>query len=191
MDYARSYGLPTIVFRMSCIYGPHQCGTEDQGWLAHFLMQALAGEAITIYGDGRQVRDVLWVGDLIDAFDLAIGHADRLRGQAFNIGGGPSRAISLNELIIMIERLAGRRPRLAFDRWRVGDQRWYVSDTTRFRAATGWRPQVSVEDGVARLFAWLRERERVGAVTLLTPAMPRRRRAAAGVPMAGMEEASR
>jgi CDP-paratose 2-epimerase len=157
LDYARSYGLPTIVFRMSCIYGPHQHGTEDQGWVAHFLIQTLADREIRIYGDGRQVRDVLFVEDLVDALLLAQAHMPVAAGRAFNIGGGPANAVSLIELLEQVTALTDRAPRLTYDEWRVGDQRYYVSDTARFTEATGWRPRVGVREGLARLSAWLRE----------------------------------
>jgi CDP-paratose 2-epimerase len=156
LDYAKSYGLPTTVFRMSCIYGPHQCGNEDQGWVAHFLMRAMSGRPITLYGDGRQVRDVLFVEDLLDAMLLAVGQ-ESLRGKAFNIGGGPGSTISLLELLDLVEEIEGRRPEVTFGDWRVGDQRWYVSDVRGFGAATGWAPKVGVREGVTRLHAWLRE----------------------------------
>ena len=154
-DYAATYGLPTVVFRMSCIYGPHQCGNEDQGWVAHFLMQALAGEPITIYGDGCQVRDILFVDDLLDAMQIAVRDIDHLRGRAFNMGGGPGSTISLLELLDMIELLEGQRPDVRFDGWRVGDQQWYVSDTGGFAAATGWSATVPPLEGVSRLHHWL------------------------------------
>ena len=154
-DYAATFGLPTMVFRMSCIYGPHQCGNEDQGWVAHFLMQALAGQPLTIFGDGCQVRDILFVDDLLDAMDLAIAGIDRLRGQAFNLGGGPGSTVSLLELLDMIELLEGARPDVRFDLWRVGDQQYYVSDTGAFSAATGWAPKVAPLEGVSRLHRWL------------------------------------
>ncbi len=156
LDYAHSFGMRTVVFRMSCIYGPHQCGNEDQGWVAHFLKQAMAGQPITIYGDGMQVRDVLHVDDLLAAMEAAMRDVDRLAGTAFNIGGGQASTISLLELLDLIGELDGRRPDVTFGPWRVGDQRWYVSDTRRFREATGWRPQVRAADGVATVFDWLR-----------------------------------
>jgi CDP-paratose 2-epimerase len=155
LDFAKSYGLPTVVFRMSCIYGPHQQGNEDQGWVAHFVKRALAGEPITLYGDGRQVRDLLFIEDLLDAMQLAMGDIDRLRGQAFNMGGGPDNSVSLLQLLSELGALCGRRPEVDFDGWRIGDQRWYVSDTRRFGAATGWAPRVDVADGIKRLYAWL------------------------------------
>lgn len=158
IDYARIYGLQTVVFRMSCIYGPHQWGVEDQGWVAHFLIRALAGEPITLYGDGRQVRDVLYIDDLLDAFLLARANASRLAGNAFNIGGGPERTTSLLELLDLIAELNGSPAQVSFsDAWRPGDQRYYVSDTHKFQDATGWSPRVGVHEGVSRLFAWLRE----------------------------------
>jgi CDP-paratose 2-epimerase len=159
IDYARSYGMTTLVFRMSCIYGPRQFGTEDQGWVAHFILRALRGERITLYGDGMQVRDVLFVEDLVDAFLLAEQHAPRLKGRSFNMGGGPGNAISLQDLLDRIEALNGKRPPVSFDAWRTGDQRYYVSDTRSFQQETGWQPQVAAADGIARLYEWLAARQ--------------------------------
>ncbi|HEV2208746.1 MAG TPA: SDR family NAD(P)-dependent oxidoreductase [Verrucomicrobiae bacterium] len=156
-DYARTFGLPTVVFRMSCIYGPHQFGTEDAGWVAHFLIRALAGAPLTIYGDGRQVRDILFVEDLVDAFLLAQQHMAELAGGAFNIGGGPQNTTSLLELIELIGTLHGRAPAVRFADWRPADQQYYVSDTRKFLAATGWQPRVGVRTGVERLYHWLQE----------------------------------
>src|SRR3954454_4063661 len=115
LDYARTFGLPAIVFRMSCIYGPHQFGTEDQGWIAHFLIRALEGRPITLYGDGRQVRDILFVDDLVDAFLLAQRNMDRYAGTAFNIGGGPANPISVLELLNLIGQLTGERPDITIE----------------------------------------------------------------------------
>jgi CDP-paratose 2-epimerase len=157
LDYAKTYGLDAVVFRMSCIYGPHQCGNEDQGWVAHFLMQARAGAPITLYGDGRQVRDILFVEDLLDAMQLAVGRIEQVGGQAFNMGGGPASTVSLLELLDLIGELEGRAPEVRFGPWRIGDQRWYVSDTRRFAAATGWAPSVSPATGVRRLHRWFRD----------------------------------
>jgi CDP-paratose 2-epimerase len=157
LDYARSYGMRTAVFRMSCIYGPHQFGTEDQGWVAHFLIRALEGRPLTLYGDGMQVRDILYATDLVRAFLLAWENIDRLSGQAFNIGGGPANTVSLLELIDLIAALDGRRPKVFFEDWRTGDQRYYVSDTRRFEEATDWRPRVNAREGVGNLYQWLRE----------------------------------
>jgi len=156
-DYARSYGMKTVVFRMSCIYGQRQFGTEDQGWVAHFLLRALDGEPITLFGDGKQVRDILFVDDLVDAFVLAQRNIGKLAGNAFNIGGGPRNVISLLDLLDQIEVLEGKRPETTHEEWRTGDQRYYVSDTRRFEAATGWRPAVDARQGIERLHQWLRE----------------------------------
>jgi CDP-paratose 2-epimerase len=155
LDYSRSFGLRTTVFRMSCIYGPHQHGNEDQGWVAHMVRSALAGEPITIYGDGKQVRDVLFVDDLVAAFGQARNNIERLSGRAFNIGGGPGNTVSLLELIRQLEQLLERPIELRFERWRVGDQRYYVSDTGRFQTATGWRARTPVTEGVEALCDWL------------------------------------
>jgi CDP-paratose 2-epimerase len=156
LDYASTYGLPAAVFRMSCIYGPHQCGTEDQGWVAHFVMQALAGAPIVLYGDGRQVRDLLYVDDLVEAMLRATEAMPDIRGQAFNIGGGPDQTVSLLELMDVLSDVLGTRPQYRHDAWRPADQRYYVSDTRRFTAATGWRALVPVRRGVERLCRWLR-----------------------------------
>jgi CDP-paratose 2-epimerase len=158
LDYAHSYGLRTIVFRMSCIYGPHQFGTEDQGWVAHFLIRAVQKEPITIFGDGKQVRDVLFVEDLVDAFLAAADGGRRLAGCAFNVGGGADNCLSLVELVDLIAAEHGRVPTVDFGPWRRGDQRYYVSDTTAFTAATGWRPRTPPRDGVRRLHGWLLDR---------------------------------
>jgi CDP-paratose 2-epimerase len=157
LDYARSFRMRTAVFRMSCIYGPHQCGTEDQGWLAHFLLRAVAGQPIVIYGDGHQVRDVLYVDDLVDALLLAQQAMPGVAGHAFNMGGGPARTTSLLELVGRLRSLVGTPPALTFKAWRIGDQRYYVSDTRKFTRLTGWLPRVDLGEGLARLHAWLRD----------------------------------
>jgi CDP-paratose 2-epimerase len=159
LDYSRSYGLQTVVFRMSCIYGPHQHGNEDQGWVAHFLRRAMADQPVTIYGDGLQVRDVLFVDDLVDAFELARSHIDTLSGRAFNMGGGVTNTVSVREVLDHIESLTGQHLERSFDEWRVGDQRYYVSDTSAFREATGWRAKTSVAQGLAALHEWYEEQE--------------------------------
>jgi CDP-paratose 2-epimerase len=164
LDWAKSYGVPTVVLRMSCIYGPHQFGTEDQGWVAHFVISAIEGQPITIYGDGKQVRDILYVEDLVDALLLARDHADRLAGCAFNMGGGPENAISLLELLDELAKLRDEDPQVRIRGWRPGDQRYYVSNTSRFSAATGWRAAVSAANGLALLNEWLSaERARLKA----------------------------
>jgi len=162
LDYSETYGMPAVVFRMSCIYGPHQHGNEDQGWVAHFLLQAHEGAPITLYGDGRQVRDVLYVDDLLDAMLLATAQVDRLAGQAFNMGGGPDNTVSLLELLELIGQL-GSPPEVEYGEWRVGDQRYYVSDTRRFQDATGWAPTVAPEEGVKLLHDWITSARLTGA----------------------------
>lgn len=155
VDYARTFGVPACVFRMSCIYGPRQFGNEDQGWVAHFLIRSRQGRRLTIFGDGRQVRDVLFVDDLVDAFVLARDHMGELAGKAFNVGGGPTSTLSLLDLLERITAMHRRPPEVSFDAWRPGDQRWYVSDTTRLQQAVGWKPRVTVEEGLERLDRWL------------------------------------
>jgi CDP-paratose 2-epimerase len=155
IDYARTYGIPAVVFRMSCIYGPHQYGTEDQGWVAHFAIRAIENKPISIYGDGKQVRDVLFVEDLVDAFLLAQKHMPEISGQAFNIGGGPGNTTSLLELLQMLGDFQGHKIPLNFDNWRPGDQHYYVSDIRKFRKATGWYPKHTVQEGVSKLYRWL------------------------------------
>jgi CDP-paratose 2-epimerase len=155
LDYARTFDIPATVYRMSCIYGPNQFGTEDQGWVAHFIIQALKRAPLTLYGDGMQVRDVLFVGDLVEAMMRAHDCIDALRGEAFNIGGGRPSTVSLLELIDLIGDLLGRRLVYRLEPWRTADQRYYVSDTAKFQRATGWAPRVSVAEGVERLAAWL------------------------------------
>jgi CDP-paratose 2-epimerase len=140
---------------MSCIYGPHQHGNEDQGWVAHFLIRALHDEPVVIYGDGAQVRDILFVDDLVDAMVAAIGRADALAGQAFNVGGGADNTISLLELLELIDDVHGTRPLVRFGAERPGDQRYYVSDTRKLQRAVAWQPRVGVADGVAALHRWL------------------------------------
>ena len=155
IDYARTYRIPALVFRMSCIYGPHQYGNEDQGWVAHFMIRSITGKPITIYGDGKQVRDILFIEDLVEAFLLAQQHMRRLSGSAFNIGGGPANTISLLELLDLITELHGGELSILFESWRAADQRYYVADTGKFAALTGWQPKVGVRDGVRRLYEWL------------------------------------
>jgi CDP-paratose 2-epimerase len=155
-DYARTYRLPALVFRMSCIYGPHQYGNEDQGWVAHFVIRSLSGKPITIYGDGMQVRDILYVDDLVDAFLLGQQHMKKLAGNAFNIGGGPTNSISLLELLDLLAELHGGDISVRFESWRAADQRYYVADTSKFSGLTGWAPRVPVHEGVRRLYEWIR-----------------------------------
>lgn len=158
LDYAKSYGLFTTVFRMSCIYGPYQMGSEDQGWVAHFLRRTLAKEPITIYGDGKQVRDLLFVSDLVEAMRLAIAHIERVAGEAFNMGGGIENSASLLEVVDELNRLTGHAIAPHRGSERLGDQRWYVSDTSKFRTRLQWSPRVSVPEGLRRLCDWYTSR---------------------------------
>ena len=155
LDYARSYGLPTAVVRMSCIYGPRQMGTEDQGWVAHFLIRALEGKPITIYGDGKQVRDVLSVGDAVDTYIAAWRGIDDVAGRAFNLGGGPDNAISLRQLIRHIEALTGHPVDTRYEDWRAGDQRYFVADARAVRGALSLPSPKGWQQGIAELAEWL------------------------------------
>ncbi|NOZ06395.1 MAG: NAD-dependent epimerase/dehydratase family protein [Chloroflexi bacterium] len=157
-DYARIYGLRSVVMRQSCIYGYRQFGVEDQGWVAWFIIAAVLGRPITIYGDGKQVRDVLFIEDLLDAYDAAVAHIDRAAGQVYNIGGGAENVMAVwTEFGPLLERLMGRRIPVSYDDWRPGDQRVYVSDIRKSARELGWRPRVSVEEGVRRLYEWVVE----------------------------------
>jgi CDP-paratose 2-epimerase len=171
LDFARCYGLPTAVLRMSCLYGPHQLGTEDQGWVAHFALAALREQTLTIYGDGKQVRDILYVDDAVQAYLTLLDSLPQLSGRAFNLGGGPRNAVSLLVLLEHLGRLLGRPVDYQFADWRVGDQRYYVSDTSALEAATGWRARAGWQQGVARLLRWL-ERE-LAPANATTPALER------------------
>jgi CDP-paratose 2-epimerase len=157
LDYARVFGLKTAVFRMSCLYGPRQFGTEDQGWVAHFMISAMKGQPITIYGDGRQVRDILYVDDAVAAYLAALERAESLAGRVFNLGGGPANTLSLRELLLHVERCIGVAPTVRYGGWRPGDQPWYVSDTRAFTSAAGWQPRVDMAEGLRRLTGWLAE----------------------------------
>ena len=151
-EYSHSYGLRTAVFRMSCIYGTRQFGNEDQGWIAHFILSALRNKKITIYGDGKQVRDVLFVSDLIAAYNAFL--ESQSKTGLFNMGGGPRNTLSLGELVERIERMTGRKQDISFAGWRNGDQRVYISDTRHAIEQLGWEPKVSVEEGLQRLSNW-------------------------------------
>jgi CDP-paratose 2-epimerase len=155
LDYARSFGIPTAVFRMSCIYGQRQMGTEDQGWVAHFLIRALEGQPITIYGDGKQVRDILDVQDAVNAYIAALANIDRVQGRAFNLGGGPENAVSLRQLLDEMREVTGREVDVRFEDWRPGDQRWYVSDTHSARSELSLAKPRGWRNGVADLAKWL------------------------------------
>jgi CDP-paratose 2-epimerase len=160
-DYHRIYGLPTIVFRMSCIYGPHQFGTEDQGWVAHFALTGMRGGRIRIYGDGKQVRDLLYVDDLVELMMRALGNIDRTSGQVYNVGGGPENTTSIwLELQEPLERLLEKHLTVEYGKFRPGDQKIYVSDTRKVQALLNWKPRVGITEGLRRLReAWGQERK--------------------------------
>jgi len=159
-DYARVFGLRTLVLRMSCIYGPRQFGNEDQGWIAHFLLRALNDQPITIYGDGYQVRDALFVDDAVDAWLRALDRIDDIGGRIFNLGGGPSNAVSLREMLSLIGEMLGRPADVRYADWRPGDQPWYVSNIDTIAQALAWKPQVPLPDGLRALAHWLDQRPR-------------------------------
>lgn len=150
-DFGRIYGLPTVVLRMSCIAGPRQFGTEDQGWVAHFVYSALQNRPVVIYGDGRQVRDVLSVGDLVRAFDAVRQNIETTRTEVYNVGGGPENTTSLLELMDEIEQMTGRRMAYVMDERRMGDQLVYVTDNGKIRRDTGWKPEISLRKTVELL----------------------------------------
>jgi CDP-paratose 2-epimerase len=155
-DYARIYGLRTIVFRQSCIYGPRQFGVEDQGWVAHLLIAATLGRPITIYGDGKQVRDLLHVDDLVDAYEMAIDRIDVTAGRIYNLGGGPRFSLAIwAEFGPLVEGLIGRPLPASYADWRPGDQKVFIADVSRAAADFGWRPTISPEEGIPRLLAWI------------------------------------
>ena len=155
-DYSRIYGLRTVVLRQSCIYGPRQFGVEDQGWLAWFMIAAVTGRPITIYGDGKQVRDVLHVDDLLDAYDAAIARIDDVAGQVYNVGGGAENVISVYaEFFPMLEELLGAKIPVARDDWRPGDQRVFYADIRSATKDLDWNPKIGVEEGIKMLFAWV------------------------------------
>lgn len=154
LDYARIFGLKTVVFRQSCIYGQYQMGVEDQGWLAHFSKQFLLNMPITIYGDGYQVRDLLFVEDLVEAYWLAHEQIDQISGQAFNVGGGSNNAFSLLNVIEMLNELISYQPRVHFDQTRSGDQHYFVSDNSLLKEKLGWQPTTDLKTGLATLIDW-------------------------------------
>jgi len=156
-DYQRIYGLPSVVFRQSCIYGPRQFGVEDQGWVAWMTIAAVTGRQISIYGDGKQIRDVLHVDDLLDAYDDAIATIGQIAGQVYNLGGGPANTMSIwTEFGPMLEKLLGKPIPVKRGDWRPGDQKVFVADVRKAERDLGWKPKVGVEEGVKRLFDWVK-----------------------------------
>jgi CDP-paratose 2-epimerase len=154
-DYARIYGLRTVNFRQSCIYGTRQFGVEDQGWVAWFTIAATLERPITIYGDGRQVRDILWVEDLVECYLQAVARIETAQGQCFNVGGGPRNVLSLLELISALEELLGRKIALTYADWRPGDQRVFVADVRKACEELGWAPATGKYDGIRKLAEWV------------------------------------
>ena len=155
-DYARIYNIPTVSFRQSCIYGTRQFGIEDQGWLAWFVIAAATGQQITIFGDGRQVRDVLFVDDLLAAYERAIELRDKIAGQVFNMGGGPENTLSLLELCTEIEKHMPIAKEILFEEERPGDQKVYVSDITLAKSTLDWQPEIDVANGLEKLIDWVK-----------------------------------
>lgn len=162
LDYAASFGVPAAVLRMSCIYGPRQFGTEDQGWVAHFLIRALRGESISIYGDGKQVRDVLHVADAVAAYRAVLSRIDAASGKAFNLGGGNLNAVSLRMVLCEIARITGREPATEWYPWRPGDQRYFVADTSRLKGLVGWEATIGWHQGLSDLASWLSKARGLG-----------------------------
>ncbi len=159
-DYARIYGMPTVVFRQSCIYGPRQFGVEDQGWVAWFIIAAQLAKSITIFGNGKQVRDLLHVEDLLDAYDAAVGSMDRISGQIYNLGGGPENQLSIwAEFAPILEELRGEPIPTARGGWRPGDQRIFVADIRKAERDLNWRPKIDVKTGIEKLYHWVAANE--------------------------------
>lgn len=157
-DYHRIYGLPTVVLRQSCIFGPRQFGIEDQGWVAWFIIAAVTGKPITIYGNGKQVRDVLFVDDLLDAYDGALRNIEKTAGQVYNVGGGQENTMSIwLEFAPILERLLGKTIPTSRMDWRPGDQRVFIADTRKAAREIGFSPKVHVEEGIERLYRWVVE----------------------------------
>ena len=157
-DYHRIYGIPTVVFRQSCIYGPRQFGIEDQGWVAWFIIAILTGKKITVYGDGMQVRDVLYIDDLVNLFELAINKISVSSGKIYNVGGGYKNILSVwTKSGPILNRLFAKEIKVRFDKWRPGDQKVYISDIRLVQKELGWTPKVSVEEGVKKLYNWVKE----------------------------------
>jgi len=155
-DYARIYRLKTVVLRQSCIYGPRQFGIEDQGWVAWFIIASVLGKPITIYGDGKQIRDVLYIDDLIKVFELTVKKIKKTKGEIYNIGGGPKNTISIwKEFGPMIEKLLGRKIKVRYSDWRPGDQKVYISDIRKAKKDLGWEPKIGVKEGIKKLFNWV------------------------------------
>jgi CDP-paratose 2-epimerase len=177
-DYSRIYGLSTTCFRQSCIYGYRQFGMEDQGWVAWFLIAHALGRPLTVFGDGKQTRDILFVDDLIDAYCLAWENRKKVAGQVYNIGGGPKNQFSLKELIRVMESETGRPVQLSFAKARPGDQRVFVADIRKAFNDFGWRPLCPAKEGIRKLNKWV-----VGNLELFRDLVPQQRKAKAIFPL--------
>jgi len=160
-DYAKVFNLNTVVFRQSCIYGPNQFGMEEQGWLAWFIISSLFNKEITIFGNGKQVRDVLYVDDLIDAYDLAFVNINKTKGKIYNIGGGIEFNLSLLESLKIIGNIVGKNLKYNLSSWRTADQKVYISDVALAKKDFGWYPKVSPKDGLKKLYKWVEENKTI------------------------------
>lgn len=156
-DYARIYGLKTVVFRQSCIYGNRQFGNEDQGWVMHFLKKYLQGQPISIYGTGKQVRDILYVDDLISAYMKAVDEIDKVKGSVYNVGGGYGNTVSLIELIKILEKKFKKPAKYSFSDWRPGDQKIFYCDIQKVCKELEWKPTVGIDDGIDKLYGWVKQ----------------------------------
>ncbi len=161
-DYSRIYGLQTVVFRQSCIYGPRQLGVSDQGWVAHFVIASVLNRPLMIYGDGKQVRDLLFIDDLVAAYCTALKQIDTTSGKIYNIGGGASNTLAIwSEFGPLLEKLLGHPITVGYDDWRPGDQPVYVSDIAKAERELGWQPLVGVEEGISRLLQWVQSNQQM------------------------------
>lgn len=157
IDYARIYGIPTVSLRQSCIYGPQQLGVEDQGWVAWFTIAGILDRPITIYGDGKQVRDVLYIDDLVDCYIGTMENIDKTKGRAYNIGGGPNFTMSLLELIDLLGKSLGKKIKYTFSDWRPGDQPIFICDIRKAKNEFGWEPKIEPQRGVTTLIEWVKQ----------------------------------
>ena len=156
-DYERIYGMSTTVLRQSCIYGPRQFGIEDQGWVAWFIIASLLKKPITLFGNGKQVRDVLYVEDLVKCYETCLNKSTLSQGKIYNVGGGAKNTMSLLELLSFLEELQGEKTEYSFSDWRAGDQPVYISDISKIKSELGWSPTISVNEGVKKLFYWVKD----------------------------------
>ncbi len=161
IDYGRIYDFKSVSFRQSCVYGEYQMGVEDQGWVAWFAIAAMLGRSITVFGSGKQVRDLLYVGDLVRLYDMAIAKMDKVNGQAFNVGGGPSNTLSIVECLDILKDKLGVKIEPKKSKTRAGDQPIFIADTSRVHKALGWKPTVSVEEGIARMIKWIKNNHKI------------------------------